>query len=258
MSMHLDWKRDPVNEAIAEGRQKFDRRAPPISQPTVDFHPLWALMLKLSPRGTIMRYSIFGLLLALTLLASHAMAVEEPAYTTLLHENDFELRNYPSQIVAEVTVTGDQKAAANRGFRALAGYIFGANAHRQSIAMTAPVVQARSDRLPMTAPMLQTEVDGAWIVRFTMPRAYTLQTLPKPNNPDIRLKALPPQTLAVVRFSGLINSAAVDQKSAALRAFIVAHKWREVGPPLLAQYDPPWTLWFMRRNEIAIPVDTAP
>ena len=70
------------------------------------------------------------------------MAIEEPAFKSILHEGAFEVRDYASLVVAEVTVSGDQKEAASRGFRLLAGYIFGGNKRRQSIAMTAPVAQA--------------------------------------------------------------------------------------------------------------------
>jgi hypothetical protein len=202
-----------------------------------------------------MKQVIFTLLLTLTFIGGPAMAVEEPAYTTSLHENDCELRNYPPLVVAEVTVTGDRRTAANQGFRLLAGYIFGGNTRRQGIAMTAPVIETKSQTIPMTAPVLQTQTDGAWVVRFTMPSGYTLESLPKPDNPRVLLRALPPMRFAVIRFSGLIGQAVFEQKTAALYAFIKAHKLKPVGPPSLAQYDPPWTLWFLRRNEVMIAVE---
>jgi len=202
-----------------------------------------------------MKTTLFALLLILLLAGGPAMAVEEPPYTTLLHENDFELRSYPSLVVAEVTVTGDRGSAANRGFRLLAGYIFGANTERQSIAMTAPVVETRSQTIPMTAPVLQTAASGAWTIRFTMPGRFTLDALPIPNNPAVRLLKAPAARLAVVRFSGLIREAVFDRKVQDLEGFIKAHKLKPSGPPSLAQYDPPWTLWFLRRNEVMIPVE---
>jgi hypothetical protein len=205
-----------------------------------------------------MKPIVLALLFTLTLAGGPAMAVEEPTYTTLLHENDFELRNYPALVVAEVTVTGDRNAAANKGFRLLAGYIFGGNTSRQSIAMTAPVVETRSQTIPMTAPVLQTAVDGAWTIRFTMPAGSTLDSLPIPNNPAVHLHTAPATRFAVVRFSGLIGAGVVERKVADLDGFIGTHKLRALGPPSLAQYDPPWTLWFLRRNEIMIPVEAVP
>ncbi len=185
------------------------------------------------------------------------MAVEEPAYTTLLHANDFELRQYPALVVAEVTVTGDRTAAASKGFRLLAGYIFGGNTRRQSIPMTAPVVETRSQTIAMTAPVLQTKAGDRWMIRFVMPSRYTLGELPTPNSPEVHLTTAPPARVAVIRFSGLINKTVMHEKTEALDAFIRTQKLRAIGTPSLAQYDPPWTLWFLRRNEIMIPVDPA-
>ena len=120
------------------------------------------------------------------------MAVEEPAYKAVLKEGSFEVRDYPPLVVAEVTVSGDQKEAASKGFRLLAGYIFGGNTRRQSIAMTAPVAQAQtSEKIAMTAPVTQIQNANAWVVRFTMPKGYSLDTLPQPNDPQVKLRALP-------------------------------------------------------------------
>jgi hypothetical protein len=170
-------------------------------------------------------------------------------------EGDFALRDYPALVVAEVAVTGDQKAAASKGFRLLAGYIFGGNTRKQAIAMTAPVVQApASEKIPMTAPVLQAGSGDAWTVRFVMPHGMTLATLPVPNDPAVRLRALPPARVGVVRFNGLARSDDVAARTHALDQWIAAKHLRATGAPSLAQYDPPWTLWFMRRNEIMIPV----
>jgi hypothetical protein len=184
------------------------------------------------------------------------MATEEPAFTVVLHEGDFEVRDYPALVVAEVTVTGDQKESANKGFRLLAAYIFGGNAGQQSIAMTAPVAQQRvGEKIPMTAPVIQTQHKGAWVVRFTMPHGYSLATLPKPNNPNVQLRSLPASRVAVVRFSGWADQEDFDAKAAALSEFIKSHHLKAAGPPSLAQYNPPWTLWFARRNEVMIPLE---
>lgn len=184
------------------------------------------------------------------------MAIEEPKFKVVLQEGDFEIRDYQAAVAAEVTVTGDQKGAASKGFRLLAGYIFGGNTRRQSIAMTAPVAQQpTNETIAMTAPVTQTASEGAWIVRFTMPSAYSLATLPEPNDPRIKLKDIAPARFAVVRFSGLARPASVEAKTADLIDFVSAHDLRSKGPTSLAQYNPPWTLWFMRRNEVMIEVE---
>ena len=96
--------------------------------------------------------------------------------------------------------------------------------------------------------------NGTWVIRFIMPQGSTLETLPKPNNPAVKLRGLAPSRLAVVKFSGLARQDDVDAKTAALSQFVKAQHLQVIGVPSLAQYDPPWTLWFMRRNEVMLPV----
>lgn len=168
------------------------------------------------------------------------MAVEQPPFTLVAQAGDFEIRDYPALVVAETNRPGGRDAAANAGFRTLAGYIFGANARRQSIAMTAPVVQAGSG--------------AGWTIRFAMPAGLALESLPRPDDPGIRLEVLAPSRLAVVRFSGLADPTDVEAQTARLLAFARARGLRVAGAPSLARYDPPWTLWFLRRNEVMIPV----
>jgi hypothetical protein len=197
----------------------------------------------------------FALTLGLCLQGACAIATEEPAFTVSLAQGDFEVRDYPALIVAEVSVTGDRKAAASAGFRLLAGYIFGGNTAQQNIAMTAPVMQtAASEKIAMTAPVLQSGSDGKWVIRFIMPKGKSLATLPRPNNPMVQLKTAPPARMAVVRFSGLARQDRIAAKTAALQGFVTAQQLHGIGPPVLAQYDPPWTLWFLRRNELMIPI----
>ena len=202
-----------------------------------------------------LRRIVLGAMLGATLFGTDAMAVEEPAFRSVLHEGAFEVRDYPALVIAEVTVSGDQKEAASKGFRLLAGYIFGGNKRRQSIAMTAPVAQApTSEKIAMTAPVTQIQSAGEWVVRFTMPSAYSMDTLPEPNDPKVHLRVLQPTRFAVLQFSGLARKDDVATKTAELEKLAGTHHLRAIGPASLAQYDPPWTLWFMRRNEVMLPV----
>jgi hypothetical protein len=185
------------------------------------------------------------------------MAIEEPPFHVVLTDGAFQLRDYPATVVAEVTVTGDQNAAASQGFRRLANYIFGGNQGRDKIAMTAPVaLKPAGETIDMTAPVSQTREAGkqAWVVRFTMPRAYTLASLPRPNDPAVRLRELPPSRQAVLKFSGWALEGAVKARTAELLKDAATRHLKIIGPVTLAQYDPPWTLWFMRRNEVMAPV----
>jgi hypothetical protein len=207
----------------------------------------------------IRNHILFSVTLICALFGSRAMAVEEPAFKTVLKDGTFEVRDYPALVVAEVDVSGEQKEAASKGFRLLAGYIFGGNKRRQSIAMTAPVAQEpTSEKIAMTAPVTQINNGSTWTVRFTMPSAYSLATLPEPNDPQVRLRSLPPERFAAMRFSGLAGKSDVDAKSEELIAATMAHHLRPTGQATLAQYNPPWTLWFMRRNEVMIPVASGP
>jgi hypothetical protein len=188
------------------------------------------------------------------------MAIEEPKYAVSLQEGAFEIRDYQGAVAAEVAVIGDQKGAANQGFRLLAGYIFGGNQQRQSIDMTAPVAQERvSEKIAMTAPVTQTPTDGpsdgAWVVRFTMPSAYTLETLPEPSDQRVKLRKIAPARFVVIRFSGYAAPESVEERTAELIAFAKERHLRTIGPASLAQYNPPWTLWFMRRNEVMIQLE---
>ena len=203
-----------------------------------------------------MRRSFLGLVLALIVFVGAALAVEEPAFRTVLQDGAVEIRDYPALVVAEVTVTGGQKEAASEGFRILAGYIFGGNKRKQSIAMTAPVAQSRSsEKIAMTAPVAQTQSAGHWVVRFTMPSGYGLETLPEPNDARVHLRATSPARFAVIRFSGLAGPDDVAAKTDDLMTWIQRRHLRPVGPASLAQYNPPWTLWFLRRNEVMIPIE---
>lgn len=190
------------------------------------------------------------------------MAVEEPKYQVEKDYGSFEVRKYAAVIVAETTVGGDFKAGTNEGFRRLAGYIFGANNGNHKIAMTAPVGAERppalasaGTRIAMTAPVNQERQGDGWVVTFTMPASESLQTLPTPKDANVRLRALPARTVAVAKFSGTWGATRFEEKSAELvRELSAAGLQRSGEPPIFARYDPPWTLWFMRRNEVMIPL----
>ena len=161
------------------------------------------------------------------------------------------------------SVSGTRDEASNAGFKLLAGYIFGGNTRKQSIAMTAPVVQSPSqaqggsEKIAMTAPVIQSAAPGqagAWTVRFIMPSSYTLDTLPTPNDAKVQLMQLPPERFAAVTFSGLAREDDVALRTTELNTYITARGMRPAGPAALARYNPPWTPWFMRRNEIMIPL----
>jgi SOUL heme-binding protein len=180
--------------------------------------------------------------------------VEEPKYTIVKKDGAFELRDYPPIIVAEATVTGSREVAINKGFRVIADYIFGNNISARKVAMTAPVMQAPSEKVAMTAPVTQQGSGDSWTVRFVMPSEYTMDTLPKPKNAAVALKAIEGQRMAVLRFSGAANDALISEKTTELEKVIAARQLTALAAASLAFYDPPWTLGVFRRNEVMIPV----
>ena len=182
------------------------------------------------------------------------MATKEPEFTVILAEGACSVRHYAPMIAAEVMLKGSRVEAARAGFKLLAGYIFGGNTRRQKIQMTAPVITAidQSQNIEMTAPVMQSGMDGNWSVRFIMPSEFTLDTLPLPNDQRVKLVAIPAARFAVNRFSGLAGEGDIESKTAELREFCTQNSLVVHGKPSLARYDPPWTLWFMRRNEIMI------
>jgi SOUL heme-binding protein len=201
----------------------------------------------------VLKWVMMSLILAFT---GGAMAAEEPDFQVTLQQGMFEVREYPPLVAAEIRLQGDRNQTGNQGFRALAGYIFGGNTRRQKISMTAPVVQvpASGEKIPMTAPVIQTGAGDVWTVRFIMPKGFTLETLPVPDDPRVQLRAMPPERMAVVRFSGLAHDADVTRNTADLKAFMESHRLLPAGPAILARYNPPWTPWFMRRNEVMVPL----
>jgi hypothetical protein len=180
---------------------------------------------------------------------------EEPRYTTIEKIGDVEIRRYDERVAIETTVDGGELGARSEGFRRLADYIFGNNRARAKIAMTAPVAQA-SETIAMTAPVGQRK-DGAgrWIIRFYAPSSYTLATMPEPTNKLVSIVTAPAETIAVLRFSGFALAESVAEHQTELLKDLQATGWKPVGEPFTWFYDPPWTLPFLRRNEVAVQVD---
>lgn len=203
-----------------------------------------------------------------------AMAIEEPTYEVVRTFPEFELRRYPPYVVAETEVEGPFDEAGNQAFRILADYIFGNNREATKIAMTAPVSQRPADsgeRIEMTAPVVQrpagvesgtaggismrgTEGE-TFIVSFVMPSRFTLETLPVPTNPAVRLRSEPGKLMAVRRYSGRWTEAAYRDNESRLLDALADADLTAVAAPVYARYNSPFSLWFMRRNEVMVEVE---
>ncbi|MGB8635432.1 MAG: heme-binding protein [Rhodanobacteraceae bacterium] len=183
------------------------------------------------------------------------MATEEAQYSVVLKEQNFELRHYAPQIVAETVVDGDFDGAGNKAFGRLFKYISGDNQAREKVAMTAPVgQQAASEKINMTAPVAQQRENGRWVVSFMMPASFTMQTIPQPRDPQVSLRRIPARDMAAVRYTGFWSEKAYLRHRDELLAWIEQKGFSVAGEPVWARYNPPFMPWFLRRNEILVPV----
>ena len=207
---------------------------------------------------TINKFSSLRAVLTLLLLTINGgvlMAIEEAEFSVIEQAGDIELRDYSSSIVAETRVEDDFEDAGNRAFRSLFNYISGDNETNDEIAMTSPVSQQRvSEKIAMTAPVSQQASGDGWMVSFMMPASFTMSTIPQPTNPEVQIREVPAFKAVVIRFSGRWTEKNYREHLEELEAWIRHKQLTVTGDPVWARYDPPFKPWFMRRNEILIPV----
>ncbi len=182
--------------------------------------------------------------------------VEQPKYTVVARDGRFEIRDYPMMIVAQTTVTGTRDAAIRKGFQIIADYIFGNNRGSRTIAMTAPVMQRSAKDSAITDAASDPANGHDWQIRFVMPSGHTLVNMPAPNNAAVGLQEIQARRFAAVRFSGLAGRGSLRQHTEELQNFIKMQKQNAVSAPVYAFYNPPWTLPFLRRNEILIEISS--
>jgi hypothetical protein len=185
-----------------------------------------------------------------------AIAIEEAEYKMLKKENKFEIRDYAPHILAETVVEGDFADAGNKAFKRLFRYISGGNRSRNNVAMTAPVSQKPvGEKIKMTSPVEQMRVQEKWVVSFMMPNSSAIETLPEPEDPKVTLRQVPARRMATVRYSGFWTEKSYLRYKFELESWIHERRLTMVGDAIWARYNPPFTPWFLRRNEILIPID---
>ncbi len=169
-----------------------------------------------------------------------AQAIETPEYEVIeVLDGDIEVRAYAPFRLATTIVEGQASNAGNAAFRLLAGYIFGANADETKIAMTAPVIQSAVS-------------NSRFQVGFFMPR--TIDALPSPNDSRVEMKERT-MTVAVLRYQGSWRPKRYEEHLSVLKEAMKSQdKWRPEGEEIWARYDPPFKPWFLRTNEIMMPV----
>ena len=167
---------------------------------------------------------------------------EQQPYEVLEEYPDFELRRYPDHLVAETEVGGPFELAGNVAFPRLARYIGGHNRSSRKLAMTAPVVQGQDPR------------SRRYVVGFVLPADVTTEDLPDPLDSAVHTRRVPAETAAALQFSGRWSRSSYEKRAAQLLAALATAGLVVAGPPRYARFDPPWTPWFRRRNEVVIPV----
>ena len=183
------------------------------------------------------------------------LAVEEAKYTVAAQQDKLEIREYAPSIVAEVIVTDDFEDASGAAFRKLFNYISGDNTGRDKIAMTAPVAQKPGpEKIAMTSPVGQRKSGESWAVSFMMPDGYTMDSIPLPDDPSVTLREVPAHRAAAIRYSGTWSEKAYKKQLVLLQEWMEAENLEATGEPVWARYNAPFTPWFMRRNEILIPI----
>jgi len=190
-------------------------------------------------RWILISFAIF--LLTVVFLSGPIMSdVEKPHYEVINSDSNIEIRSYGPMNVAEVEVYGEREDAISDGFRLIADYIFGQNEENKKIAMTAPVQQQ--------------SVGKKWNVNFVMPSEYTMEALPRPQADRIILRQVPAKNFVVIRFSGRGSKRNLSRHEKILKEYIISRKIQVFGSVKYAFYNPPWTLPFMRRNELMIEI----
>jgi hypothetical protein len=197
--------------------------------------------------------------LALLTFPMTSQATEEPDYKIVQKLEEVEVREYAAYTVAEVVVAGTADEAGNLAFPILAGYIFGKNKGERKFAMTAPVTQAAEPvKLEMTAPVTQTPTPGGFRVQFVLPKGVTVASAPEPLDARVTLRDVSPSRVAVIQYSGFWSDANYNQHLEKLQTTLRAADLAWVGEAVYSRYNPPFTPWFLRRNEIWLHLANTP
>ena len=190
--------------------------------------------------------STFAVISCIT-LSGPAMSYEEPDYSIIQKTEVYEVRLYAKRTVAQVNY--DQE---NVGFRVLFNYISGDNEGSTEVQMTIPVTQSK--QIDMTAPVTGSKKDGQMVMRFFLPKQYSLKTAPKPTDQRVTIAELPEQYFGVIRFSGFASDGNFENHSLELKTALDKDGLVTAGSPIKATYNSPFTVPFLRRNEAMYPL----
>ena len=172
--------------------------------------------------------------------------------------DDVEIRRYPARLTAAATVdAADSSSGRDQAFRVLFDYISGANKGQSEVDMTTPVeVDTSAEKIAMTVPVETAAAESGPVTMYLfLPASYTPASAPEPTDPRVQIVELPSTTKAVLRFSGWGSDDSIEDNTGQLLEALGGSDWTVAGERTTLFYDPPWTLPFFRRNEIAIPVE---
>ena len=205
------------------------------------------------------RHVSIGLLLTIfitAVLCGPIMSnVEHPNYLVIKKHSSIEWREYAPRIIATVTVTGLREESIATGFRQLADYIFGSNAVANSTEKGTTKLTPTNQKIAMTAPVEQLYKENGWVISFNMPNEHSLETLPKPYNPAVKITAKNAQSVIAIKFSGSNSTKNIQIHEEKLKTFAQQNDIAINGNPIYAFYNPPWTLPILRRNEVMFEID---
>jgi hypothetical protein len=183
-------------------------------------------------------------------------SASEPRYEILTANDKIEIRQYPPMVVAQTAVNADYKDSSSQGFNRLAGYIFGKNKSEQKMTMTAPVFQEQEVAImDMTVPVIQQKTQQVWLMEFVLPEKYTVSSAPKPLDSAVLIKKIPSKKVAVIKYSESLSEQGIEEKSEELKYWLFKKGYKPISTSRSAAYDPPWTLPFLRRNEVHIDIE---
>ena len=190
-----------------------------------------------------LRSTIFVMAL---LFGTQAMAYEEPTYEIVFVTDGYEVRRYQDRLAAQVSGS----SATNSTFRKLFKYISGANTAAEKVAMTVPVTHSVS--IEMTVPVA-TSAEG--YMQFFLPSSFTPETAPVPTDPGIKIVNVEGGYYAVFEYSGRSTNANFDKQQRILVNSLERDGVTQKSAPIMATYNGPLTLPFMRRNEVMVMID---
>lgn len=186
---------------------------------------------------------------------------QQPAFTVLEQADGYEIREYPAQLLAQVTLRSSWADALKEGASVLTSYADGDNVDQGYLAQ---MVQVASDteivgvQMDATTPVFLQQKNDAFLISLVLPAAYTSSTVPRPNNPEIRILEQASVVVAVRTFSGRVDARRAQEQEELLRELLARDKRGIVSAAKLARYHPAWTPSFMQRNEVMIAIRRKP